>query len=77
MSREDITVESLQHGQVRIELGGTEGMSMPEICKALDIKFEGSSFFINGTRVSSAESETAQAKAGDKVRIAPKGDGGC
>jgi sulfur carrier protein ThiS len=76
MSKDTIVVESLQHGDTRLELSGTEGMTLPEICKALDIRFEGSSFFINGTRVSQSEAESVEVKGGDKVRVAPKGDGG-
>ena len=72
-----IKVVAFQHGTKRIEMEGTEGMKIPDICEAAGIKYEGTSFFINGNRVSQAEAASVVVPAGAEVRAAPKGDGGC
>ena len=76
MGKEEIKIISIQHGATSNGVEGAENMTLPEVCKTLDIRHEGSAFFVNGERVSQAEAATKVVRGGDEVRIAPKGDGG-
>jgi hypothetical protein len=72
-----IKISGFQVGNTEIKLQDTDGMTLTQICEALKVRFEGSSFIVNGKRLSAAEAPSAKIGDGDDVRIAPKGDGGC
>ncbi len=72
----EIRVSGFRIGNTRIEVEGSDGMTLPEICEKLDVRFSGSSFWINGDRADATEASSTVVNPGDHVRIAPKGEGG-
>lgn len=69
-------VKRFRMGDVEIDVDATEGKTLQQVATDLGMKFDGSAWWINGTRVSAASAATAVIHAGDQVKHAPKGDQG-
>lgn len=70
------TIRSLQIGEMKIELEDTEGKGLKEVASDVGIRFEGTTFIVNGDRLSETEAAGYKVKDGDEVKANTKGDGG-
>ena len=72
-----ITIKSFQDGDQKIELEGTEGMTVADVAEAAGIRLEGTTFLKNNERLPAESAGDTLVKDGDELRAQPKGDGGC
>ena len=70
------TIRNLQIGEMKIELNDTGDKGLKEVCGDIGIRFEGTTFIVNGDRLSEAEAKDYRVKENDTVKANTKGDGG-
>ena len=69
-------IRSLQIGAMTVNLDDTEGKGLKEVAGDVGIRFEGTTFIVNGDRLSEAEAKNYTVRDGDEVKANTKGDGG-
>ena len=70
------TISSLQIGNMTINLDGVEGKSLKEAASDVGIRFDGTTWIVNGERLSQTEAESYVVKDSDSIQGDQKGDGG-
>lgn len=60
----------------QIDVGGSEGKSIKEVCSDLGLDMSGRVWIVNGRRLSDEQVASARVRDGDKVQTGAKSDQG-